>query len=328
MLKKNLKKNVVSFQVKHWAMKDNTTEWCYLQSLVSALLDSFCPSDCEKTLHSKFSPLLHTIVVEILTQNIIQPLVRVLSDPARLNLILLKALKNAVKTNEDVVNNPTDNLHEQQGSFSYPRESNEVSKSPVILLPNDDSSDDSVFINENTNTPPRIIFPDRRGSTKSQHNSFGFADKFFNKDSNKTLNNFLSLASTGLKSSSNADLFDQEFSDQRNRHCYDGASAIKRSRSADYIRQLPQLKALNEKDYNIVLQSDTNKLFIALKPELNSSIEQAEEAIEVEVPTLFTDVKITDTFQESEDGLPYTRYGIQVGLFIYVDNINISVNEK
>ncbi|KAG8175793.1 hypothetical protein JTE90_011096 [Oedothorax gibbosus] len=293
--------NKENFKIRHWAMKDNTTEWCYLQSLVSTLLDSFCPSDCEKTLHSKYSPLLHTIVVEILTQNIIHPLVKVLSDPVRLNLILLKALENASKTNKGS-NESLANLPSQEDSIYSSKANNDIAESPIILLPNEDSSDDSVFISV-SKSPPSLS--PKYGSTLSEQSySGGLGDKVFIRDCNDRRGDFLSLVNTGPKSSSNVNLCEQELSEKIST----SETTIKRSRSADCVRQVP-----HKKNYNI-LQGDTNKMCIAIKRDSSFPIEQAEEANEV--PTIFSDVKITDTFLETEDGIPFTRYSIQYkGLF-------------
>ncbi|GFS72010.1 sorting nexin-19 [Nephila pilipes] len=305
-----------NFEMKHWAMKDNLTEWCYLQSLVSTLLDSFCPSECDRSLHSKYSPLLHILVVEILTANIIHPLVKVLCDPSYLNMMLLKILLSCVKTNKEmgipIDYKCSDSIHVPEGRFV---------NQPVILLPNEESSDDQVFENySKTGTRNRLSVPDE--SCQINENNLKFPVKKHSYGG--VSDDFPSFVSSGMKSSSNINLSNHDFADSRIPE-YDTCTStnentIKRSRSADFIRQMPQLKALNEKDYNIILQSESNKMLVTLKSDLNSSnpIEQAEEAVEVEAPTLFTDVQIVDTFQQNEAGLiiPYTLYCIQyTGIF-------------
>ncbi|GBM33383.1 Sorting nexin-19 [Araneus ventricosus] len=305
-----------NFEMKHWAMRDNLTEWCYLQSLVSTLLDSFCPSESDRSLRSKHSPLLHTLVVEILTENIIHPLVNILCDPKFLNKIILKGLLNCMQKNEEK------NISSDNSQLSVNTSTAEESSvgQPVILLPNEELSDDQVFQScTETQTPNRLSVPGESCQIKEGSPEFSIKTPSFE----ETSGDFPCFVSSGIKSCSNINLSNHDFVDSQIPD-YDSCisvheTTIKRSRSADFIRQMPQLKALNEKDYNIVLQSETNKMLVALKSELNSntSIEQAEEAIEVEVPTLFTDVQIVDTFQQNEAGLlPYTLYCIQyTGIF-------------
>ncbi|GIY95741.1 sorting nexin-19 [Caerostris extrusa] len=306
-----------NFEMKHWALKDNLAEWCYLQSLISALLDSFCPPETDRSLRSKHSPLLHTLVVEILTQNVIHPLVNVLCNPSFLNKMLLKIMLNCVKKNQEMnISSANENLHVNNNPIS---EEHVVSQ-PVILLTNEDLPHDQVFQNFNeTETSNRLSVPDESCQIKYNH---GFLMKKLNYE--KASEDFPCFVSSGIKSSSNINLSNHDCTNsqiQEYNSCVSTAyeTTIKRSRSADYIRQMPQLKALNEKDYNIILQSENNKLFVALKSDINSSnsIEQAEEAVEVEVPTLFTDVQIVDTCQQNEAGLlPYTLYCIQyTGIF-------------
>ncbi|GFR28071.1 sorting nexin-19 [Trichonephila clavata] len=310
----NFKKE--NFEMKHWATKDNLTEWCYLQSLVSTLLDSFCPPECDRTLHSKYSPLLHVLVVEILTANIIHPLVKVLCDPSYLNMLLLKILLNCIKTNKELSipfeGKCPDTIHVSEECHV---------NQPVILLPNEELSDDQVFEDySKVGTSNRLSVPDE--SCQIKENSLDFSVKKHTCEGMS--DDFPSFVSSGIKSSSNINLSNHDFVDSRVPE-YDNCisatheTTIKRSRSADFIRQMPQLKALNEKDYNIILQSDSNKMLVTLKSDINSgnSIEQAEEAVEVEAPTLFTDVQIVDTFQQNEAGLvPYTLYCIQyTGIF-------------
>ncbi|KAF8784504.1 Sorting nexin-19 like protein [Argiope bruennichi] len=301
--------------MKHWAIKDNLTEWCYLQSLVSTLLDSFCPSESDRSLHSKHSPLLHTLVVEILTENIIHPLVNVLCDPKFLNKIILRVLLNYMQTNEE--KDISTGVSQQSVNKSVAEESS-VGQ-PVILLPNEELSDDQVFQNcTEIQTPNRLLVPGKSCQIKEDSPEFSIKTPSFEETAD-----FPCFVSSGIKSCSNINLSNHNFTDSQtpeyDSHISVYETTIKRSRSADFIRQMPQLKALNEKDYNIVLHSESNKMLVAVKSELNSntSIEQAEEAIEVEVPTLFTDVQIVDTFQENEAGLlPYTLYCIQyTGIF-------------
>ncbi|XP_015913346.1 sorting nexin-19 isoform X2 [Parasteatoda tepidariorum] len=295
-------------QMRHWAMRDTATERCYLQSLISALLDKFGPFESENSLHSKSCSLLHAIVVEILTETLIQPLVRVFSDPSRINLLILWILANKEDSTETltVAKLPSNSYNKSQ---------------PTIILPSDDVSVVSKpIIAKKVTSQSRLTVPTSSNCNKKAPNISENPGHELSVESSS----FASLA-VSLKSSSNSYLSNYDICNITDLDCDDSASdicdnaLIKRSKSADYIRQMPQLKALNEKDYDIKLQKGNNKMLVVVKSDSNSncSIEQAEEAVELEVPTLFTDIKITDTIQQNEDGIvPYTLYCIEyTGIF-------------
>ncbi|XP_054709301.1 sorting nexin-19-like [Uloborus diversus] len=304
-----------NFQMRHWAIKDSLTEWCYLQSLVSTLIDTFGPAEYHSTFHSKCNPVLHAVVVEILAENVIYPLLNVLSDPVRLNSWILKFLLNYVMKQEQTEVISMDGISHQSSSLNL---DSGYGIKPKILLPAEDSFVDSVSENMSVNVSDNTLTipPDTyvEGPSEECHEVFR---KLSDIGDFEDLPNFIG---TGLKSSSNINLLNSDFLDTKDVSSEKGlpvscdTSTIKRSKSADYIRQMPQLKALNVKEYSIVLQSENNKMLVALRPDANPNnlVEQAEEAVEIEVPTLFTDVKITDTQQQSEAGLlPYILYCIQ-----------------
>lgn len=303
--KKKSEPKLDDFEMKHWAFQDSTSEWCYLQSLVSSLINTFGVKDPQKSLHSECSPILHNFVVEILTEHIFYPLSNLLSDPSQLNSWLLKILEMYVDVDKnfdsDLLNN----------KYIYSASKDRYYSGPKILLEVEDSlpNDRESIINKSQHT-------------LTVNNTDSCVDKCeINSTSEKHKKNSDSLSpfmSSGIKSSSNINLIDSDISSVRGSKsevCSPAScdtSTIKRSKSADYIRQMPTLRALNVKDYNIVMQGESNKMFVALKSDLNPGgfIEQAEEAIEV--PTLFSDVRISDTVQQSEAGfLPYTLYCIQ-----------------
>lgn len=295
--------------MRHWATQDSMTEWCYLQSLVSSLIDTFGPTSPQKSLHSKKAPILHNFIVEILTEHIFHPLSNLLSDPCQLNSWLLKALETHVDLDESF---NEDFLDDNDSSYSIPTE--EQIPGPKILLEVEDNFPKDKQNEENASQHISAVCNDPVSDSAKCESSTSTG---LVKDNLDCLSPFIS---SGVKSSSNINLLDSDFlnareckSESRSLASCD-TSTIKRSKSADYIRQMPQLRALNVRDYNIVMQDENNKMFVALKSDLNTSgfVEQAEEA--VEVPTLFSDVRISDTMQQqSEAGfLPYTLYCIQV----------------
>ncbi|XP_035209756.1 uncharacterized protein LOC118184218 isoform X2 [Stegodyphus dumicola] len=323
--KKSEQFKLENFEMKHWAAKDILTEWCYLQSLVSTLLDCFGPAAYDNSFHSKCRPLLHAVVIEILTENVMFPLVNVLSDSSRLNSWILKLVTNytEISGGSDV-----DELRLKDSAL-YSKEYANIK--PEILLSSEDSSARRLSETSDEFITQDMLPVPFENQAVCDRGQIHYIDKeaLNRKFSDRTQSDsFPCFVSSGKKSSSNINLVDNEFLNAAVLSCGDSPavsslSTIKRSRSADYIRQMPQLRALNVKDYNIVLQSENNKMLVALKSDSNSSnvnfsnIEQAEEAVEIEVPTLFTDVKITDTLQQSEAGLvPYTLYCIQYsGIF-------------
>lgn len=296
--------------MKHWASQDNMAEWCYLQSLVSQLLDNFGPSSYQNSLHSKNTPILHNFVVEILAEHILHPLSNLLSDPSQLNSWLLKILETYVQINENFENGSFNGEY-----FSDNVPSEVCNSGPKILLEGEESSYDDTENKNKKGVPPTTLTVSRISSEPSDIDDSGISNIstiLVDKGNSDCLSPFIS---SSIKSSSNINLLDSDLKASKSEVCSPvscDTSTIKRSKSADYIRQMPQLRALNVRDYNI-MQSE-NKMFVALKSDLNSSgfIEQAEEA--VEVPTLFSDVRINDTVQQSEGTgfLPYTLYCIQV----------------
>lgn len=293
--------------MKHWASQDSTTEWCYLQSLVSSLINQFGPKNPQKSLHSQCSPILHNFIVEILTEYIFHPLSNLLSNPSQLNLWLLKVLEMYI----DVDKLDPNLLNSEMSVLIVPCE--EYNSGPKILLELDDSSPNY--------SESKIHSFDY--SLSIENISDNNVDKYeINSTPAKPRRSTDSLSpfmSSSVKSSSNINLVDNDFPSGRKSKSEVSSpascdtSTIKRSKSADYIRQMPTLRALNVKDYNIMMQEDNNKMLVALKSDSSSGnfIEQAEEAIEV--PPLFSDVRISDTVQQSEAGfLPYTLYCIQV----------------
>lgn len=333
-MKKEIAEN---FKMSHWALGDPVSELLYLQSFIACLVDSFGPVELMS------SRLLQNVVVEVLTQNLMSPVLDLLSDPDQLNLWVLKFLKGVAKEQnlplysfivEHSQNPPLEHEPEQSD-----QNVNHITK-PKIVISTQISVTEGEVSEEISSLPEspssEVIMtigdtPLRSKSTLSvtsiENDSISGNSLSLNVSrSSSVAENYLSspdLLAASSRSYSNFNLSANELAAVGVEKNVPGTSGMRRSKSADCIREMSQpsvaLLPLNARNHSIRLSGRDNKTFVKFRTNCSptADVEQAEEALEAEVPHLFEDLRIIDTEQKTEPGhAPYTLYCIQYwGIF-------------
>lgn len=326
-MKKEIAEN---FKMSHWALEDPVSEVPYLQSVIACLVDSFGPVELMS------SRLLQNVVVEVLTQNLVCPVIDLLSDPEQLNLWVLKFLKGIAKEQnlplynfivEHSQNPSSHNVTEPNANITKPR----IVISTQISVPEGESSEEMKFSEESASSEVVMSIGDaplRSKSTLSitscENDSVSENSLSLNVSRSSSVGeNYLSSPNLLVASSRAYSSFHFSAGELTTLGLEKNASGIKRSKSADCIREMTQpamaLLPLNARNHSIRLSGRDNKTFVKFRTNCipAADVEQAEEAIEAEVPHLFEDVRIIDTEQKIEPGhAPYTLYCIQYwGIF-------------